>query len=362
VYEAALDSKVWGGFVEALGEVTGTTVVLAIPQPADCQRGELIAPALSREALEAYRQRYFDLDPWSKRARTLPFGSVCTAPDTRRGDSGDDTPFAKEWMEPLGLDSRRFVGAVVDRDGRHGLSLLSFFHRRGAARRSQPGRVLTPGFLSHLRRAVQLHHRGHQLEREREACVDLLECTPLAGILINERGEVWRMNRSAQRLLAERDGLTLGPGGLETSVPAGTQHLHRTIAAAARRSGTVWTGAPLSIERPSGRRALRAIARPLAAVTGSPVPVVLLIANADDDASPPREMLRSFYGLTRAECSLTGQLSKGRSLAEAAERLGITYGTARQRLGQIFAKTNTRRQAELVHLVLTGPEHLAVED
>jgi DNA-binding CsgD family transcriptional regulator len=78
--------------------------------------------------------------------------------------------------------------------------------------------------------------------------------------------------------------------------------------------------------------------------------------------APPGELLRSFYGLTLAESALTRELSNGHSLADAASRLDITYGTARQRLGQVFAKTRTTRQAELVHLVLTGPESLLAEE
>lgn len=40
-------------------------------------------------------------------------------------------------------------------------------------------------------------------------------------------------------------------------------------------------------------------------------------------------------------------------LRSAATKLGITYGTARARLAEIFQKTETRRQAELVRLLLS---------
>ena len=59
------------------------------------------------------------------------------------------------------------------------------------------------------------------------------------------------------------------------------------------------------------------------------------------------------FGLTKAEAKLAAILAKGQELKSAAEELGITYGTARSRLAQIFQKTATRRQGELVHLLFT---------
>ena len=47
------------------------------------------------------------------------------------------------------------------------------------------------------------------------------------------------------------------------------------------------------------------------------------------------------------------RLAAGEGLRSAAQSLGITYGTARARLAEIFQKTETRRQGELVNLLLT---------
>ncbi len=47
-------------------------------------------------------------------------------------------------------------------------------------------------------------------------------------------------------------------------------------------------------------------------------------------------------------------LSQGFSLDEAAQQRGVTINTARSQLKQVFSKTDTRRQGELMRLVLTG--------
>jgi DNA-binding CsgD family transcriptional regulator len=52
-------------------------------------------------------------------------------------------------------------------------------------------------------------------------------------------------------------------------------------------------------------------------------------------------------------------LAIGKSLQEAAEAMRIKDQTARSYLKQIFLKTDTKRQAELVRLMLTS--HLRIE-
>ena len=67
----------------------------------------------------------------------------------------------------------------------------------------------------------------------------------------------------------------------------------------------------------------------------------------------PAERLQAGFGLTAAESRLAALLASGAELREAAARLGITYATARTRLAEIFQKTETRRQGELIRVLLT---------
>jgi DNA-binding CsgD family transcriptional regulator len=58
--------------------------------------------------------------------------------------------------------------------------------------------------------------------------------------------------------------------------------------------------------------------------------------------------LAGLYGLTRAEERLLHLILDGLGLFEAAERLGVSRNTARTHMKRIYAKTGTRRQAELM--------------
>jgi DNA-binding CsgD family transcriptional regulator len=66
------------------------------------------------------------------------------------------------------------------------------------------------------------------------------------------------------------------------------------------------------------------------------------------------DLLRCHFGLTQAEARLALHLVAGGTLRSAAVKLNITYETARTCLKKIFRKTETRRQAQLVIVILTA--------
>jgi DNA-binding CsgD family transcriptional regulator len=64
--------------------------------------------------------------------------------------------------------------------------------------------------------------------------------------------------------------------------------------------------------------------------------------------------VRELYGLTPAEAAITAALALGRSVEDAAKAKRVSLATLRSHLRSIFAKTGTRRQAELVSIALRG--------
>ena len=67
---------------------------------------------------------------------------------------------------------------------------------------------------------------------------------------------------------------------------------------------------------------------------------------------PPSEQVLSLgFQLTAAEARLASSLAAGEGIGTASARLAIGRETARTQLRAIFAKTGTRRQAELTALL-----------
>jgi hypothetical protein len=72
-------------------------------------------------------------------------------------------------------------------------------------------------------------------------------------------------------------------------------------------------------------------------------PAVCIVITDPDRATPFLKMrLQAVYGLTEAEARLAVLLVDGQKLRAAVVKLGITYGTCRTRLAEIFQK---RRRA-----------------
>jgi DNA-binding CsgD family transcriptional regulator len=115
----------------------------------------------------------------------------------------------------------------------------------------------------------------------------------------------------------------------------------------------------MSLPRPSGRRSLAVLVCPLGGATsgdalGRPE-VVVFVTDPERRPQLPADILAKLYGLTPAETRLALLLAGGKRLEEAAEELGISTTTARWTLKNLFRKTETDRQADLVRLLLSSP-------
>jgi DNA-binding CsgD family transcriptional regulator len=82
---------------------------------------------------------------------------------------------------------------------------------------------------------------------------------------------------------------------------------------------------------------------------------VLLIWEQPDRQMAPLSHARAKFGLSVAEGKVAIEIGSGASLAQAADKLHISYETARSVLKVIFSKTDTHRQGQLVALLTSQP-------
>jgi len=79
---------------------------------------------------------------------------------------------------------------------------------------------------------------------------------------------------------------------------------------------------------------------------------VLFITDPEANPGVRPQWLREDFGLTPAEAVVAVEILEADGLQAAARRLGISLATAHTHLAHVFDKTGTRRQAELVRLLL----------
>jgi PAS domain-containing protein len=368
IYDCALEPKAWVAVVEMLERLlAGSAVSLSLPHPREGEPGALIGPSFEPAFAESYLESYFAIDPLRSEAGLPPKGSFVSGRDVIAGASLTQASFYREWMKPQGLLPTPFVVGTVAHDEVYGTALLSFFQRAGAPRfRVSAAFRLGELLMPHLQRVVRIHFRKTQLDAERCALRAAFDRVPLGMILVDRRSKVRAMNRAAERILAQHDGLALDREGLCAAGHDDACQLTQLLSTMgkANSNGTPDRGEALRLTRPSGRAPLEALVMRVDAAEASCEPTLsaLFVSDPEETAEPPHELLRRLYSLTGAEAALAAGPATGRPLADVAQHLGITLGTARQRLGQIFAKTSTHRQAGLVRRLLSGPAQLSAEE
>lgn len=83
-------------------------------------------------------------------------------------------------------------------------------------------------------------------------------------------------------------------------------------------------------------------------LSGGAAAVLITVSDPGAERSRRLEALAGRFRLTPAEANLVEVLSEGVSLVEAAAQLGVAHSTARTHLQRVFAKTDTRRQSDLI--------------
>jgi DNA-binding CsgD family transcriptional regulator len=191
----------------------------------------------------------------------------------------------------------------------------------------------------------------------------LYDRLPFAVILVDERGRIVGQNQPARDLLAVADGLSARQDRLQAH-PADQTALEGCLRAATIgvEGGGTPVGGTVVLRRPSGRRSLAVLVMPIPRQDDPPTldlttrrpAAAVLVTDPELTPAPPETTLRQVHGLTRAEAALAKALAAGKSVQDYAEEARVTQETARWHLKRVFAKTDTRRQAELVRLLLTS--------
>lgn len=232
-------------------------------------------------------------------------------------------------------------------------------HRTRKAGRYEPRDIDRFAVLhAHLEKALAVSFRLSSLGAKEQVNTEWLDRNPAAVLFLSEQKHVVFSNRAAQKIQADGDGISLGPGGVTLTHQRSNQALQSLIGQVLSPIGADSScGGAMRSPRPSGKRPyginISPVSRQYSALSGFRPAICIVITDSEQTALLPHQQLSSAFGLTGAEAKLAALLAAGGDLRSAADKLSISYATARTRLAEIFQKTSTRRQAELVHLILT---------
>jgi DNA-binding CsgD family transcriptional regulator len=360
LYGAASDPAEWNSFLEILvPRMAASSIALHFYNPKSPSGRVETAIGVDARAQAAYASYYASLNPWVRRgvpAGAYRPGAVLAGEWLVSEGEFERTEFCNDFALREGFFYSG--GLVLAREEQH-ISILSVQRARRSGPFSKEDIQLFSWLNPHLQQVLQLHGRLVEARSRSKALVEVLEHVQTGILLLDESGKVVALNGKARAILASGDGLTLTRSGLRAASAAEDQALQKLIrnAGSTTLAAGMSAGGAVTLSRPSRRRPLEVLVAPLprqdaVETPGRPVSVVFM---SDPEHVPElqTETLSRLHGLTRAESRLALELLGGSNPRDAADRLEISAGTARNQLKSIFLKTETRGQSELIRLLVT---------
>lgn len=212
--------------------------------------------------------------------------------------------------------------------------------------------------LPHLRDAECIRRQLGPIIDAHAALASVVDAMAFGLALVDEAGEIVTMNAAARAAVEAKDGLRHQSKRLVADHSPANDRLNGLITqAVASASGAEKTPADVvAVRRSSQRRPYMLQVLPLP-VNAMPIAGLRRICCAvlinDPDAAAPSlsDRLRAAYGLTAAEARVAEAIAAGYTIASCAERFGVTIDAIRKHLANIFIKTDTNRQSDLIGLL-----------
>lgn len=361
IYASAIEPGGWKRLAEDLSDAFGRAgVAISMPHP-DSELPFDVTRFRLRDDLESVFVRHL--------IKGLPWGNPGTVNMKDRFDfpskglSEEEiagSEFYREYMQPNDLAPECPIYHEISTGQIGKLVGVVIYRRAGSRPFDESDLGLGNLLVRHLERGYAIYARLGNVRRARIALAEILDRLPTGVIVFDARNSPVIVNRAARRILELRDGFTIERGRprLANRSEDGVFQTLLAKAGEATLKGQRAVGDVMQVSRPSGRRSFALMVSPLldappGSAAGEAVSVAF-IGNPDTGSVTTTEVLEQLYSLTRAEAELVRMLSEGRSLDQVAAARGVTMNTVRSQLKQVFSKTDTKRQGELVRLVLTG--------
>lgn len=188
-----------------------------------------------------------------------------------------------------------------------------------------------------------------QNQIQSDSLLDTLEQTGMGAVLLNSAGQVLALNPAARRHVGtgfaiNRDRLTAIDPGSDVELQAVLRSLKPDHSRSSDRSvALARSNAPPLFARVFK---FNVDSNAKAAAAG-----LLILTDPLVRREPSPALLAQAFGFTPAEARLASGLAQGLDLQEISELHRVSVGTLRVQLKSIFAKTQTKRQAQLAVLL-----------
>lgn len=219
-----------------------------------------------------------------------------------------------------------------------------------------------------LRQLERIHkHHADKLSALRDTISRLpgkgveqaLDLVAVGVVLLDGSGRLLHANSAAYELAAAGDCIRIqaeGVGALEAGSARALRHSISEMLVVAKAGDEKMVG--VLLHRMSGAGPVSALACALPTREADQACVsalALFLSSPERRGRAPETLLMELFGLTPAEARVAGSLANGARTVDVAEELGVSQTTIAFHMRNLFQKTGTNRQADLIALILAGP-------
>ncbi len=354
IHAASVSSTEWPGILEQLRKHFDAQVVTLghheFATGTDSAMFESPDDAYFSQEMSTFSAR----NPWFLSSEDYLPGRVITGDEMISHNDLRRTDFYRSFLKPRGL-LHRLCGVVAQRaTGVHFLSAYRAEHQGAfGAREKTELRAL----LDHIGLSLESEWRWQEADGLSRALLALVEHDAKAVILVTATAETTYRNPAADRLLASGGGLRLEGGRLVASSLGDQRLLRETIARVAQQDFTDTGASPYVLTLACASPKLPVVATVRAAgqvfmrQAGVRRSLVLVTVRGGDALHDPASCAFALqYELTSAQAKVSALVFAGQPLSTIARSLNVSENTVRSHLKQIFHKTDTHGQMDLVHL------------
>ena len=242
---------------------------------------------------------------------------------------------------------------LIEADGE--IVLIGFLSQLGADAFTGEHREALETLGFHLREAASIYQKTRKLITASFAGAELLDRMNRPAYLLSVGRTVSLMNAAARHTLARADVLSLRRDRLAALDEEGERQFSIAFDDLLQRIAAGDT-AQRRILRLPGRQGSAASAASLTAFVPKEtmyafgkLPQVLMLVHERTHRSTPDVLLwEAAYALTPGQSRVALAIYRGSTMKEAAQQLQIAESTVRTHLNEVYAKTGTTRQAQLV--------------
>ena len=308
--------------------------------------------------LDTYQAHYFKLNPWKDLVSSAPSApAVAWAHDAVPFAELDKTEFYSDWIKPQDNIATGFTTMLFKKsDG-----FLNFTVNANPKRikEAELATQLVALVGPHLRRAFELHRQLAGARAVESGYQALLQRLPSAVFIVEAGSKLKFSNEKGERLL--REGSVV-KGNANGNLYFTNAHDHIEVSECIRRTAmrVIPDGHELIPLRAASARRYLAFVTPLHTQRQTPVirgetflvpepPIAIFVIDLDETPQAKINTVAAAFKLTPAEARLAIAMLKRRPLKQYAAETGISFHTARAQMRAILDKTDSSRQADLVH-------------